>query len=211
MFTELKDANLSRLCFYNFLISIVSAQLVVGLSLHAVNCLNLTENAVGLLFSIQGMSVVLLQYQASKLIAKMRLSAALAFGCFLYAVGYGSVGFALGFYTLVIGMVFAALGEMLVLPSGHSLASNIAPDNKRGRFLGLYVLSNQAGVSTGILLAGIMMQDLSPIYPPLPWLVIAAIACVAGAAFLSLKKWVTYEQDGLKPRRAMPITKPMVR
>lgn len=211
MFAELKNANLSRLCFYNFLISIVSAQLVVGLSLHAVKCLNLTENAVGLLFSIQGMSVVLLQYQASKFIAKMRLSAALALGCFLYAIGYGSVGFALGFYTLIIGMVFAALGEMLVLPAGHSLASNIAPDNKRGRFLGLYVLSNQAGVSTGILLAGIMMQNLSPVYPPLPWLVIAAIACVAGAAFLNLKKWVTYEQDGLKPRRPMPITKPMAR
>lgn len=211
MFGELKDANLSRLCFYNFLISIVSAQLVVGLSLHAVKCLGLTENGVGMLFSIQGMSVVLLQYQASKLISKMRLTAALALGCFLYALGYGSVGFAVGFYTLIIGMVLAALGEMLVLPAGHSLASNIAPDNKRGRFLGLYVLSNQAGVSMGIFLAGIMMQKLSPVYPPLPWLIISAIACTAGTAFFTLKRWVTTEQDGLKPRRAMPITKPMAR
>ena len=95
------------------------------------------------------------------------------------------------------------------LPAGHSLASNIAPDNKRGRFLGLYVLSNQTGVSTGILLAGIMMQNLSPVYPPLPWLVIAAIACGAGAAFLKIPKWVTYQQDGFKPIKPIPTTNPM--
>lgn len=198
MFAELKHANLSRLCFYNFLISIVSAQLVVGLSLQAVKVLGLAENSVGLLFSIQGMSVVLLQYQASKCISKMRLSVALAIGCFLYTAGYGSVGYAVGFLTLAAGMVLAALGEMLVLPSGQTLVSNIAPDNKRGRFQGLYVLSNQAGVSAGIFLAGLMMDKLLPLYPPLPWLVIGAIAFTAGVCFFSLKKYVTPQQDGLK-------------
>ena len=209
MFVELKHKNLSRLCFYNFLISIVSAQLVTGLSLHAVTYLGLSENNVGMLFSFQGLSVVLFQYHASKFAAKIRLTAALGIGCFLYAIGYGSVGFALGFYTLIIGMVLAALGEMLVMPAGQSLASNIAPANKRGRFLGLYVLSNQAGVSTGIMLAGLMMQHFSPIYPPAPWLVIAAIACCAGTLFFRLKVWLTPEEDGLKPKRPMPVTKPL--
>lgn len=198
MFAELKHPNLSRLCFYNFLISIVSAQLVVGLSLQAVKVLGLAENSVGLLFSIQGMSVVLLQYQASKCIEKTRLTTALALGCFLYTLGYGSVGFAIGFLTLATGMILAALGEMLVMPSGQTLVSNIAPDNKRGRFQGLYVLSNQAGVSAGIFLAGIMMDKLSPVYSPLPWLVIGSIAATAGICFFSLKKYLTPQQDGLK-------------
>ncbi len=211
MFVELKHKNLSRLCFYNFLISIVSAQLVVGLSLHAVNSLGLSENNVGLLFSLQGLVVVLFQYHASKVAEKMRLSAALGAGCFLYALGYGSVGFAIGFYTLTIGMLFVSLGEMLVMPAGQSLASNIAPANKRGRFLGLYVLSNQAGVSTGIMLAGIMMDNLSPSFSPAPWLVIAAIACIAGASFFRLKVWLSPEEDGLKPKRPMPVTKPLSR
>ena len=198
MFDELKHANLSRLCFYNFLISIVSAQLVVGLSLQAVKVLGLAENSVGLLFSIQGMSVVLLQYQVSKCAEKIRLTTALALGCFLYTLGYGSVGFAVGFFTLATGMILAALGEMFVMPSGQTLVSNIAPDNKRGRFQGLYVLSNQAGVSTGIFLAGVMMEKLSPVYFPLPWLVIGSIAATAGICFFSLKKYVSPQQDGLK-------------
>ena len=207
MILTLKDTRLAKLCTYNFLISIVSAQLVVGLSLHCIKVMHLSENFVGMLFSAQGFTVVLLQYYISKLSSKISITTALAVGCFLYAIGYGSVGFAWSIGVLIGGVVVSAIGEMFVLPAGHSLASNIAPNNQRGRYLGLYILSNQAGVSTGIFMAGVLMEKVSPIYAPGPWLVVAAIGATAGVLFYSLKRSLTREQNGLKPKKAVPLIK----
>ncbi len=207
MILQLKDGVLARLCAYNFLISMVLSQLVVGLSLHAVNRLGMTENMVGMFFSIQGLSVVVLQYPVTKVISKMPLTAALSLGCVLYAIGFGSIGFFISFAGIALGVILSAVGEMCVLPAGHSLASNIAPDNKRGRYLGLYILSNQAGVSAGVLFAGIMMEHLSPIYPPLPWLIVGALGLIAAVFFWSLKRFLTPAQNGIKPRQSVPIIK----
>ena len=207
MLLTLKDTKLAKLCSYNFLISIVSAQLVVGLSLHCINVMKLGENFVGMLFSAQGFTVVLLQYYISKLSSKISITTALAVGCFLYAIGYGSVGFAWSIGALMAGVIISALGEMFVLPAGHSLASNIAPSNQRGRYLGLYILSNQAGVATGMFMAGVLMERVSPIYAPGPWLVVAAIGATAGVLFYSLKRSLTREQNGLKPKSSVPLIK----
>lgn len=209
MILALKDTKLAKLCTYNFLISIVSAQLVVGLSLHSVKVMHLSENFVGILFSAQGFTVVVLQYYISKLSSKISITSALALGCFLYAIGYGSVGFAWCVGALMAGVVVSAIGEMFVLPAGHSLASNIAPNNQRGRYLGLYVLSNQAGSAAGIFIAGVLMQDISLIYAPGPWLVVAAIGGAAGVLFYSLKRSLTREQNGLKPKNSVPLIKEM--
>lgn len=207
MVLTLKDTKLAKLCTYNFLISIVGAQLVVGLSLHCINVMHLGENFVGMLFSAQGFTVVLLQYYISKLSSKISITTALAVGCFLYAIGYGSVGFAWSIGALMAGVIISALGEMFVLPAGHSLASNIAPNNQRGRYLGLYILSNQAGVATGMFMAGVLMENISPIYAPGPWLVVAAIGATAGVLFYSLKRSLTREQNGLKPKTSVPLIK----
>lgn len=208
MLLELKDANLAKLCGYYFIISMVISQLVVGLSLHSVNRLGMTENTVGLFFSIQGLAVVLFQWPIGNYTSRFRLTSVLAAGCVLYAIGFGSIAFMVTFWGIALGVVLSALGEMCVLPAGHSLASNLAPaDNKRGRYLGLYILANQAGVSAGVFLAGILMEHISPVYPPGPWLIVAAIGLIAGVLFLTLRRVITPEQDGLKPKQSVPIVK----
>ncbi len=207
MLLELKNGTLAKLCAYEFLISTVTAQLVVGLSLHCANRLHLNENVVGMLFAIQGLSVVILQYPVTRVTSKLRLTLALAIGCFLYAVGFGSIGFAYTFFALAVGVILSAIGEMCVLPAGHSLASNLAPDNKRGRYLGLYTLANQSGIALGIFGAGIMMQHISPVYAAGPWLIVGAAGFAAGMLFFGLKRHLTLTQDGLKPTQSVPIVK----
>ena len=207
MLLELKDNTLTRLCISEFFISMVTSQLVVGLSLHCVNRLGFAENKVGWFFSLQGLTVVLFQYHAAQLVSKIRLTSALAIGCALYALGYGSIGFMVSFWAIAIGVMLSSLGEMCVLPAGHSLTSNIAPDNKRGRFLGLYVLANQGGVAAGIFMAGVLMQNLSPLYAPGPWLIVALLATIAGVSFYGLRRTISPLQDGLKPKQSVPIVK----
>ncbi len=207
MLLELKNKTLAWFCASEFLISMVTSQLVVGLSLHCINRLGFAEGKVGLFFSIQGLAVVLFQYHTAQIISKIRLTSALAAGCILYAIGFGSIGFLVSFWAIAGGVVLSALGEMCVLPAGHSLAANLAPENKKGRFLGLYILANQAGVSTGIFMAGVLMENVSPVYTPGPWLIVGTIASIAAVSFYSIRRKISPDQDGLRPKQAVPIVK----
>jgi MFS family permease len=206
MLLDLKDKNLAALCAYNFIISMVMAQLVVGLSLHAILRLGMTENIVGLFFSLNGLAVVLFQFPVAAYSSKIRLTSALALGCFLYALGYGAIGFMVSSAGIMLGVVVSAIGEMCVLPAGHSLASNLAADNKKGRYLGLYVLSNAAGQAAGIFMAGVLMEKLSPLYAPAPWIIVAGLGALAGILFLSMRRTMTPEQDGVTPAKPAPPT-----
>jgi MFS family permease len=208
MLLDLKDFNLTKLCSYNFIISMVMAQLVVGLSLHCTLRLGMGESVVGFFFSIQGLAVVFLQYPIGAVTSKTRLTSALAVGCVLYAVGFGSIGFMVTFCGIMFGVILSAVGEMCTLPAGHSLASNIAPDNKKGRYLGMYVLSNLAGQSAGIFMAGVLMEYISPLAPAAPWLIVGATALTAALLFYTLRFTITPQQDGLHP--PVPIVKQLL-
>ena len=206
MVIDLKDRNLARLCTYTFLISMVLSQLVVGLSLHVTVRLGMSEKAVGMLFALQGLAVVLFQYHVGKVIStKMRLTTNLALGSLLYAIGFGSIGFTATFFAIAAGVILSAVGEMFVLPAGHSLASNLAPDNKRGRYLGLYILSNMGGNAAGIFIAGLLMQHISPVHAAGPWIVVGLLGLMAGVLFYNMRGGLTPHQDGLHP--PVPIVK----
>lgn len=206
MLMELKNPCLAQLCLFIFLITMVNSQLVVGLSLHTVTYLGLPQNYVGLFFTMNGLVVVFFQYFASMLMTKMRLTTAIAIGCFMYAVGYGSVGFFKSFGLIGAGVILAAFGELLVSPGEHTLVANIASPTTRGRFLGLQTVFYQLGSSFGIFSAGMLMEYVSPAFLPGPWLIIGFIAVLAGVGFLSIRRYLTDEQDG-KTNVPVPLKK----
>lgn len=193
---SLKDKRLAKICLYVLLITAVNSQLVVGLSVHCNTYLHMPENYIGWFFTINGMAVVLLQYHASRLMERMRLTAAMLLGCVLYAVGYGSVGFFGSFTPIAFGVLLAALGELIVAPGEQTLVSNIASAQTRGRYLGLLMVFYNMGSSLGFFAAGWLGQYVAPLYLPGPWLIVGAVALLAGWGFYALKGDLTAEEDG---------------
>ena len=175
------------------------SQLVVALPLHCVRYLHMPESRVGVLFSINGVIVVLLQFWASKGLERSRLTSGLTLGCLLYGMGYLGVGFSPGFETAALAVFVLTLGEILVQPGQHTLAANIAPESHKGRYLGVHGILQQVGASFGILLGGAGNEYLAPLWPPLPWCLVACVALAAGLCFRSLGSRVTTEQDGKIP------------
>ncbi|MBI5211084.1 MAG: MFS transporter [Elusimicrobia bacterium] len=207
MFSALRDGVFARLCVYSLLISAVMSQLVVSLSLHCVQYLGMAESRVGLLFSLNGAVVVLLQYGAARILEKSRLTAGLAAGCLFYGAGYLGVGFAHGFRSAAVAIFVLTLGEILVAPGMQTLAANIAPERYKGRYLGLQGILQQTGSSLGIMLGGIGNQHLSPLWPPAPWCAVAGLAVAAAMGFFSLRRHVDPAADGLvadAPLEAVP-------
>ncbi|MBI5624477.1 MAG: MFS transporter [Elusimicrobia bacterium] len=195
-FETLSDKRFARLCLSSLLIGMVMSQLVVALSLHCVRYLGMPESRVGLLFSLNGAVVVLLQYWASKGLESARLTSGLTLGCILYGAGYLGVGFSGTFAAAAVAVFVLTLGEVLVQPGQHTLAANIAPEHHKGRYLGVHGILQAIGSGLGVLLGGLGNEHLAPYWAPLPWCLVGCVAFAAGWSFKSLRKRLTAKEDG---------------
>ncbi len=199
---SLKDTRLAKICFFVLLITAVNSQLVVGLSIHCKQYLQMPENYIGWFFTINGLVVVFLQYWATQLMTKIRLTTSMLLGCLLYAVGYGSVGFFDTFVLIGVGVFFAGIGELIVAPGEQTLVSNIASRETRGRYLGMLMVFYNLGSSVGFFSAGLLGTYVAPHYLPGPWLIVGAVAVISGLGFWSMRRDLTPEENG-KPAESV--------
>ncbi len=203
---SLKDTRLAKICLYVVMITAVNSQLVVGLSVHCKQYLNMPEYFIGWFFTINGLVVVFLQYWATRWMKKIRLSTAMLLGCILYAVGFGSVGFFGSFGPIALGVFLAGVGELIVSPGEQTLVSNIASRETRGRYLGMLMVFYNFGSAAGFFMAGVLSDAIAPHYLPGPWIIVGTIALLAGYGFWRMRYRLTDAEDG-KQNVPVPIKK----
>ena len=136
----------------------------------------------------------------------MRLSTAMFWGCALYAIGFGSVGFFSTFGWIALGVFLAGIGELIVSPGEQTLVSNIASRETRGRYLGLLMVFYNMGSALGFFVAGLLGDYVAPHYLPGPWLIVGAVALLAGVGFWRMRYVLSAEEDG-KQTAPIPIKK----
>ena len=91
------------------------------------------------------------------------------------AVGYALVGLGMGLnifganlWVLTISMVIFTIGEMISLPIGHSYMANLAPEEMRGRYMGVLSVAWSSATMVGPA-AGVALYQFSP---PVLWVVV---------------------------------------
>lgn len=194
----LRNRVFLRFCVFTFTMCAVMSQLVVASSLYSKNYLGFTEREIGLLFSVNGLIVVALQYFMTRILERGRITSGLAMGAVFYAAGYLSFGYAPSFFFAVAAIVVVTLGELAVSPGLQALGANMAPKAEKGRYLGVQGLFQQVGSSVGIFIGSNAIGRLSPVYQQAPWFIIAFIAVISCLGFLSLGRRLTPDQDGLR-------------
>ena len=193
----LTNRRFRRFCVFTFTMCAVMSQLVVSTSLYSKKYLGFSEAEVGLLFSINGLMVVALQYVVTRVLQAHRLTAGLAAGAVCYGVGYLAFGFAPAFWAAGAAMVVVTVGEMAVSPGMQALGANMAPPGEKGRYLGVQGVFQQVGSSAGILVGSNAIGLISPVFQQGPWIIVAIAAVVSSLGFLSLGRRLSPEQDGL--------------
>ncbi|OGR97709.1 MAG: hypothetical protein A2V88_03450 [Elusimicrobia bacterium RBG_16_66_12] len=196
VFRAAADPLFLRLCLMNLFISVSMAQLVVTLSVYAAQFLRLGASEIGLLFSLNGLLVVLLQVPATRFLSGRPLTTGVALGCLMYAAGYLMVGFSRGLAGLSAAMFVITLGEVLVPPGVHSIGANMAPARARGRYLGFLGISHQLGSALGPLTGGLGLQFVSSSWAPGHWLGVALLAGGSAAAFRWLARELSPSEQG---------------
>ncbi|MCZ6688564.1 MAG: MFS transporter [Planctomycetota bacterium] len=175
-------------CLNITLIFTVMGQMMGILSAYTVKYIGLTLTHVGFLFSLNGLLVVTLQVPLASIIGRTRMTRALLAGSLLYSAGYLLVGFVPDFGLLALAMIIITFGEMIVQPAGLTLASRLAPEDQRGRFLGVFGMFNHLGWSIGPYLGGMSLHAFSE-RPWVTWVIVSGLGLVAGAGFFALK-WI---------------------
>jgi len=183
----LRDPNFLRYLLISTMLFVVMAQLIVTLSVYAVEWAGLSKVQLGTLYALNGLTVVFLQFPAVKLTRTLRLTTSLTLGAVLYGLGYGMMGWGRGMAFLLGATFIVSIGEIIATPPSLQLVANFSGETTRGRYMGIFGVFNSIGWSLGPVVGGALLDSFHG-RPIIVWSVIMALAFVAAAGYLDLRR-----------------------
>lgn len=172
--------------------STMTVQIFSTLSVFASTELGLSRGDVGLLYTVNGVLVVLFQVPAVTLVGLWGMRRTLVCGALLYAAGYALFGLAGSFTGLAIGMAVLTAGEVIFAPALSDLAATMGREGRMGRAFGLFGLTQSMGLSLGPLLGGVIYDGFRTSHLAM-WSFFAAGMVAVGAAYAMLGKRIGLE------------------
>ncbi|MFQ3241967.1 MAG: MFS family permease [Lentimonas sp.] len=97
----------------------------------------LTPGRDGLILSLNGLLILLVEMPISQLIKRLPPQRILAVGFAVMALGLSAFAFAQSFVGFLVAMTIFTFGEIIALPVGMACSSDLAPEQYRGRYLGV--------------------------------------------------------------------------
>ena len=161
-----------------------------------------SANSVGLIYAVNSIMVVTLQYPIVRIIGqRFNQMVLLICGMLFASIGIGSVAFAANLPMLIGSVVVFSLGALMVSPTQQSVLASLANPAALGSYFGVSSLSlafgGALGSWSGGILYGLGQQRNQPM---LPWLSFAAVGLVAttGLAWFYMTRY----------QHSMPETQP---
>jgi MFS family permease len=164
------------------LLFIAVGQMGSTLSIYSVDIVGFSEAQFGLLLTLNGLIVVFFQYPVTLAIDRMAKFRALILGSLLYGLGYLSLGWITQFGLVMGAMAVVTAGEMIFSPVALSVIGELSPEDQRGRYMGLFGLSQTVGIAMGPLMGGVLIDVFSP-DTRLVWAPIASVALIAAVGY----------------------------
>ncbi|HEY1435282.1 MAG TPA: MFS transporter, partial [Thermoanaerobaculia bacterium] len=162
---------------------VVFFQHMSSMPLFIVRDLGLPVSTFGLLFSLNCLLIVVLEIPLNALTAHWPHRQTLAIGAILSGAGFGAMAFARGFWGLAATVVLWTFGEMLFFPASAAYATDIAPDERRGEYSGIYTMVFSIGFAVGPW-AGIFVLERAG--ARVLWGLTFILGLIAAATFLRL-------------------------
>jgi MFS family permease len=159
---------------------------------YAKNNFGISENVYKWIPVTNALMVVTLQQLVTRFAKRWRPLSVLAAGSLFYAIGVGSVALAGSFSSFWVCMVVMTLGEMMLAPTSSTYAANLAPAEKRGRYMSLYGLSWPVGQGIAPVFGGFLSDQVGI---RAPWVCGGAAALIGMLIFLVMAKQVAAPQS----------------
>ena len=166
----LRDRVFMLFTLLSLAIVISYSQMTTTLPVYLNRSFGVSEQWFGLLMSLNATMVVLFQFSITRFTSRYGRSVMMALGAAFYALGFGvfaegplwALMGALPFFFLAQAIL--TMGEMIIVPVSQAFAADIAPQEMRGRYMGVFGLAYTAGFGLGPMLGGLVMDRLGGQY-----------------------------------------------
>lgn len=156
----LDDRALVRFLLATLAFYLLQVQLYQTTSIYAARTLHLTRSEVGLLYTLNGLLVVLLQMPAVRHIQRLGTRRALILGCGAYALAYAALALAQGQVSLLVCIGAVTLAEIVTAPAQQTAVTSLAPAGRTGAYTGLFGLTQVVSQSTGPIIGALALEQL---------------------------------------------------
>ena len=200
----LRDHTFLLFCLAFAVMGIAYIQMMTIFPVYIKDQYQIPESQFGLIMATNAAMVVLFQYPITRVLRRYRMGSAMAWGALLTALGVGAVAFSSSFGTFLLSMVIVTIGELIFAPASTAFVANVAPQDMRGRYMGVYGMTWGLSFGLGPVVGGMINDRLSPV---LIWPVMAAVGLLSAAAFLPIGRMPTHKKGiGATPAAPVPAT-----
>jgi len=144
-----------------------------------------SEQSFGFVVTLNGLMVVLFQFPITRACSKIARLRLMALGAVFYALGLVMFGLVTPYVLFLLAMGIATIGEMMTAPTSQAMASELAPEDMRGRFMAVYGLSWSVSSAIAPTLAGIVIDGGHANWV---WYGASILGLVAAAAYMGLQR-----------------------
>ena len=167
------------------LVQMTAALVWVLLSVYVKTQFGISEQLYGWLPTTNALMVVFFQVLVTRATRKYPAVQVMSWGAIFYIFAPLLIALSSGFWGFWLAMVIMTIGELVVVPRASAYAANLAPIDKRGRYMSLYGLSWNVAVGISPVLGGFLIDQVGP---RAPWLGGALIGVLAVVAFRRLNQ-----------------------
>jgi MFS family permease len=187
-FTKLSLLKDRRL-FY-FLIAILPVPIVylqhqAAMPLFLVRNLHFSPSTYGILFTINTVLIILVEVPLNNYFRHWSDRKTLTIGALLSGIGFGSMAFAASIGTLVVSIIIWTFGEMITFPACSAYMSEIAPENRRGEYMGIYQMTFSFAFTIGPWLGTLVLENYGPF---ILWMAAFVLCSISSLMLLRLKR-----------------------
>ncbi len=175
------------------LVGFVYMQMSSTLSIFLFNEHGFSYQMYGYLISMNALIVVCTQFWLTRKVSKYPPLKVIAMGTLFYAIGFGMYGFVNSIVMFFIAMVVITVGEMICAPVSEAIVAQIAPEDKRGRYMAIFGFSWFVPNLAGVVITGMIMENYNPNWV---WYICGIVSLIAVVGYMSLYRWkVQKEKD----------------
>ncbi|MDY6846663.1 MAG: MFS transporter, partial [Chloroflexota bacterium] len=168
------------------LIQMTASLMWVLLSVYVKTEYGIPERLYGWLPTTNALMVVFLQVLVTRKTRSFPDVRVMRWGSVFYIFAPLIVALSTGFWGFWLAMVVMTLGELVVVPRTSAYAANLAPVDKRGRYMSLYGLTWNVAVGISPVLGGFLSDRICH---QASWWGGVVFGLLAAAAFWTMDKY----------------------
>lgn len=165
-----------------FSLTMVTASMVwVLLAVYGKQNYGISERMYGFIPTTNALMVVGIQIFVTRITKRHSPLLMVALGAVFYSVASLMIALGASFWAFWLAMVVMTIGELIMMPTATTYSANLAPPDKRGRYMSIHGMTGGLANGVGPILGGTLNDSISP---HAPWYAGSIIALTSVILFL---------------------------